>query len=142
MQVPSHIALVSDATLAAGVLLQQMPGQAIDLDDWNRLGFLAATLTAKDFPESSGVDLIGKLFAEDDVRVFGGKAVVFRCRCSQTRAEEVLRMLGESEVREALEEQGNLAVTCEYCGRERAFDAVDVSRLFSDNVVRGPDSVQ
>ncbi len=142
VQVPSHIALVSNESLAAGILLQKMPGQRIEEDDWKRLGFLTGTLTAGDFPDADGNELIGKLFAEDDVRVFQPKPVVFRCRCSQSRAEEVLRMLGEVEVREALEEQGSLAVTCEYCGRERSFDPVDVSRLFAENVVQGPDSVQ
>jgi molecular chaperone Hsp33 len=142
VQVPSHVALVSDNSLAAGILLQQMPGQAIDEDDWNRLGFLAATLKTDDFPGVDGIDLIGKLFVEDDVRVFGGRSVAFRCRCSQERAEEVLRMLGEGETREALEEQGRIEVICEYCGHRRNFDSVDVTKLFADNVVSGPEIIQ
>jgi molecular chaperone Hsp33 len=142
VQVPSHVVLVSDDALAGGVLLQRMPGQEMDIDDWNRLGFLAATLKTSDFPDVNGLDLIRKLFNEDDVRVFEGKPLVFRCRCSKKRAEEILRMLGEQEVNEALKEQGRLDVTCEYCGRLRKFDAVDISRLFADNVVEGPDRVQ
>ena len=142
VQVPSHVALVSDNSLAAGVLLQQTPGQEIEEDDWKRLGFLAATLKTDDFPGAEGIDVIGRLFAEDDVRVFARQDVVFRCRCSQQRAEEVLRMLGEGETREALEEQGHIEVTCEYCGRRRTFDSIDVTKLFVDNVVSGPGNVQ
>ena len=141
-QVPSHVALVSDNSLAAGILLQQMPGQVIDKDDWNRLGFLAATLKTDDFPGVDGIDLIGKLFAEDDVRVFGGRSLAFHCRCSQERAEEVLRMLGEGETREAVDAQGRIEVTCEYCGQRRNFDVVDVTKLFADNVVSGPENIQ
>nr|MDJ0941447.1 Hsp33 family molecular chaperone HslO [Woeseiaceae bacterium] len=142
VQVPSHVVLVSDDTMSGGILLQQMPGQSMNEDDWNRLGFLAATLTAGDFPDATGVDLIRKLFNEDDIRVFDGHEVAFRCRCTQGRAEEVLRMLGEEETQSAIEEQGSIEVTCEYCGRRRSFDSIDVSRLFADNVVRGPESVQ
>lgn len=143
VQVPSHVMLVSDASLSGGILLQQMPGQyMINEDDWSRLGFIAATLRTSDFEVADGMELIGKLFAEDDVRVFKSQPVVFRCRCSQARAEEVLRMLGEVETREAVNEQGKVDVTCEYCGRQRTFDPVDISRLFVDNVVVGPDSVQ
>lgn len=143
VQVPSHVMLVSDASLSGGILLQQMPGQStLNDDDWNRLGYVVATLRASDFENSDNMELIGKLFAEDDVRVFESKPVVFRCRCSQQRAEEVLRMLGEDETREAVEEQGIVDVTCEYCGRQRSFDPIDISRLFADNVVSGPDSVQ
>ncbi len=143
VQVPSHVALVSDASLSGGILLQQMPGQhGLGEDDWNRLGYLAATLRTGDFGSADGMTLIGKLFAEDDVRVFEPKPVVFRCRCSRRRAEEVLRMLGESETREVLAERGRVDVTCEYCGRRREFDPIDISGLFAGNAVAGPDSVQ
>ena len=143
VQMPSHVMLVSDASLSGGILLQQIQGQSmLDEDDWNRLGYIAATLRASDFENSNNMELIGKLFAEDDVRVFKSKPVAFRCRCSQQRAEEVLRMLGEEETREAVEDQGIVDVTCEYCGRRRSFDPIDISRLFTDNVVSGPDSVQ
>jgi molecular chaperone Hsp33 len=143
VQVPSHVALVSDASLSGGILLQQMPGQlGLDEDDWNRLGYIAATLKAGDFGAADSLGLIGKLFAEDDVRVFEPKPVVFRCRCSRRRTEEVLRMLGEVETREVLAERGRVDVTCEYCGQRRTFDPIDISRLFTANAVAGPDSVQ
>ena len=142
VQAPSHVALVSDNSLAAGILLQQMPGQEIEEDDWRRLGFLATTLKTDDFPGVDGIELIGHLFAEDDVRVFASHSVAFRCRCSQQRAEEVLRMLGEEETREALEQQGRIEVTCEYCGRRRTFDSIDITKLFVENVVSGPSNVQ
>ena len=142
VQVPSHIALVANEDFAGGVLLQQVPGQPIDADDWQRLHFLVETLAAKDFAGDAGLELIGKLFAEDDVRVYRERPVQFRCRCSAAKTEDVLKMLGEAEAREALEELGSIEVICEYCGRRRHFDAVDVERLFADNVVPAPDSVQ
>lgn len=141
-QVPSHIALVANENVAGGVLLQQVPGQVIDEDDWRRLHFLAETLRCEDFSGDAGLQLVGKLFAEDDVRVYQPRQVTFRCRCSARKTEDVLKMLGEAEAREALHEHGGIEVTCEYCGRRRSFDAVDVERLFAANVVAGPDSVQ
>ncbi|HEY5642397.1 MAG TPA: Hsp33 family molecular chaperone HslO [Woeseiaceae bacterium] len=141
VQVPSHVALVAGADFAGGLLLQTVPGQPIDPDDWQRLQFIARTLSERDFAGEAGVGLIGRLFAEDDVRVHPLRPVSFRCRCSSRRAGEVLKMLGEADVREAVAEQGRIEVTCEYCGRLRRFDAVDIERLFSDNVVAGPDSV-
>jgi redox-regulated HSP33 family molecular chaperone len=51
-------------------------------------------------------------------------------------------MLGEKESRAALAERDSIEVICEYCGEKRVFDSVDVSRLFADNVVTGPESVQ
>lgn len=142
VQVPSHVALVADNQIAGGILLQQMPGQPIDDDDWNRLQFIARTLSLGDFGGDAGIDLLRKLFAEDDVRVHEAREIRFRCRCSKQKVEEVLRMLGEQEARAALSATGEVEVVCEYCGRRRQFDAVDVTRLFADNAVGGPKSVQ
>ncbi|MGB5336891.1 MAG: Hsp33 family molecular chaperone HslO [Woeseiaceae bacterium] len=142
VQVPSHIALVANEEVAGGLLLQQVPGHPIDSDDWSRLHLLTETLRSRDFEGDAGISLIGKLFAEDDVRVYSSRSVNFHCRCSQTKAEDVLKMLGEREARETLAAEGVIEIICEYCGRERRFDAVDVERLFAGNVVEGPDSVQ
>ena len=142
VQVPSHVALLASEDFAAGVLLQQVPGQAIDEDDWKRLHYLIETLSPKDFEGEAGLRLIGKLFAEDDVRVYEPRRVNFRCRCSARKTEDILKMLGEDEARATLEEQGSIEIICEYCGHRRHFDAVDVERLFADNVMSGPDSVQ
>lgn len=142
VQVPSHVVLVANEEVAGGILLQQMPGQTLPEDDWNRLGFLAATLSVGDFSGAAGLDLIRKLFSEDDVRVHATRDVSFRCRCSNRKVEDVLKMLGEEESREALGENGEIEVYCEYCGERRAFDAVDVTRIFAENVVQGTESVQ
>src|SRR5210317_417354 len=69
VQVPSHVVLVANEELAGGILLQQVPGQLIEEDDWNRLHFIAETLTQRDFEGDAGIGLLRKLFAEDDVRV-------------------------------------------------------------------------
>jgi molecular chaperone Hsp33 len=69
--------------------------------------------------------------------------VRFRCRCSASKTEDVLRMIGEAEARAALAEQGVIDIVCEYCGCRRNYDAVDVERVFAVNPVSpGPESLQ
>jgi molecular chaperone Hsp33 len=141
-QIPSHMQLVSEAGSCGGILLQQMPDQAgLDKDDWQRLGLLAATLRSADLGAGVGPDLLRKLFAEDDLRVFTPRSLAFHCKCSRARAGEVLRLLGEVDTRAAIEEQGRIEVTCEYCGRTRRFDAVDVAKLFASEVGPASDTV-
>lgn len=141
-QIPSHLRLVGDHSLCGGILLQQMPEKSSPLeDDWRRLGLLSATLGSADLVAGSGPELLAKFFAEDDLRVFEPQPVVFHCGCSQRRAEEVLRLLGEEETRAACEEQGRVVVTCEYCGKEQRFDAVDISRIFTGQSLSGSDSL-
>ena len=142
VQVQSHLVLVANQANCGGILLQQMPEKGEPLeDDWRRLGLLAATLRADDVSSGIGAMLVGKLFAEDDVRVFQPRPVSFKCGCSRQRAEEVLRLLGEHDARSACEDQGGVDVVCEYCGRQRSFDPVDISRLFSDQSVTGSATV-
>ena len=142
VQVPSHVHLAHDRVLCGGILLQQMPEKsAMPEDDWRRLGFLAKTLRPQDLADGASHELLHKIFAEDDVRVFKPRQARFRCRCTQQKVEEVLRLLGEEETRAACEEQGKVEVTCEYCGRLRIFDAVDVTRVFTEQAVSGSDSV-
>ena len=135
-QIESHMVLVANRDVCGGILLQQMPerDKAVT-DDWNRLGFLGKTLTVGDIANGVGAALVGKLFAEDDVRVFEQQPVTFRCRCSRSRAEQVLQMLGPDETRVALAERGRVDVTCEFCGKKESFDAVDVSGLFAASAV-------
>jgi molecular chaperone Hsp33 len=131
VQIPSHLQLLADETVCGGILLQQMPGEKNPLkDDWRRLGLLAATLGTGDMQHGGGLDLLQKLFAEDDVRVFEQRPVIFRCRCTRQRAQEVLRLLGEKECQEALSDGSQVVVTCEYCSRRREFDGVDIAQLF------------
>jgi molecular chaperone Hsp33 len=142
VQVPSHLILVTGAAYCGGILLQQMPGEkSAKDDDWRRLGYLIATLRPEELADGVSADLLHKLFAEDDVRVFSARGLRFRCRCSQEKVEEVLRFLGEAETRQALREKGQVEVTCEYCGRVRTFDPVDVSRVFARQVLSGSPSI-
>lgn len=141
-QIESHIVLVANRSLSAGLLLQQMPGEPMPgTDDWLRLGLLADTLRTEDFVEGVSAELLGRLFAEDDIRVFDAQPAAFRCRCSRQRAEEVLQLLGEDETREACEELGRVDVICEYCGRQESFDPVDIANLFAPQVHQGSDSI-
>lgn len=140
VQVPSHLVLKAGPFHCGGVLLQQMPdGQPASADDWRRLGFMIATLQTADLADGASPALLHKLFSEDDVRAYGARNIRFHCRCTQARVEEVLRFLGEAETRAALEESGRVDVTCEYCGKVRSFDPVDVSRVFADHVVEATD---
>lgn len=142
VQIPSHLQLVADRTHCGGILLQQMPGAVgLAADDWRRLGLLAGTLRSDDLAGGVGPGLLSKLFAEDDIRLYRPRAAKFHCQCSQRRAERVLKLLGESESRDACDELGRVDVTCEYCGRTRSFDAVDISRLFAARSQHGSDAL-
>ena len=142
VQVPSQLQLRANGDHCGGVLLQQMPERnPIDDDDWRRLGMMIETLKTGELVNGATPELLHKLFAEDDVRVFNARDLRFRCRCTQSKVEDVLRFLGEEETRAACAEQGVVEVTCEYCGQVRTFDAVDVGRVFTGQGISGSTSI-
>jgi len=54
----------------------------------------------------------------------------------------MLQGLGEAEMRDTLEEQGQVEVHCDFCNEPYRFDAVDIEALFTPAAARSPASDQ
>ncbi|HKJ88617.1 MAG TPA: Hsp33 family molecular chaperone HslO, partial [Gammaproteobacteria bacterium] len=132
-QLPTRIWLASDGAQAGGLLLQRMPDrEEQDPDAWDRTVHLASTLTDRELLDLPPNDLLYRLFHEEEVRVFDPEYVNFRCSCSREKVAGVLRGLGRQEVEETLEQEGEVRVNCEFCGKAYVFDAVDAEQLFAN----------
>lgn len=141
-QLATRLWLATDAQQAAGMLLQQLPGAATDDDLWVRAVELGSTITPGELLDLPVRKLLHRLYHEEDLRLFAGTPVSFRCSCSRGRVESVLRMLGRDEVQDILSEQGAVDVDCEFCGRHYHFDAVDAEQLFVPHSVAGPSATR
>ena len=130
-QLATRLWLAAGAGRAGGMLLQQLPGETHDEDDWNRDVMLGETLTDEELLGLSARDLLHRLYHEEDLRLFESEPVSFRCSCSSARIESMLRGLGYDEVRDIIEEQGRVSVNCEFCQQAYVYDTVDVERLFA-----------
>ena len=149
-QLPTRLWLYADEQSVCGMLLQrlsddsvvQRPGYAgrhgrvaldpADVDDtWRRVQLLADTLKPSELHTLADRQLLQRLFAEDDIRLFESTPVFFRCRCSRERVSSMLKSLGSEEIRSLLAERGNVEVSCDFCNRAYHFDAVDIEHLFN-----------
>jgi len=146
-QLPTRLWLRADAESASGLLLQRLPVTARPAgvtesgaggvaeeeieDAWRRVQLVADTVTADELARLEDRELLRRLFAEDDVRMFLSTPVFFRCRCSRERVGNMLRSLGRDEVESVLSEFGQVEVRCEFCSRAYRFDAVDCATLFA-----------
>ncbi len=130
-QLATRLWLASNAQRAGGMLLQQLPRDSHNEEDWNRDVMLGETLTDEELLGLSAQALLHRLYHEEDLRLFESEPVSFRCSCSSERIESMLRGLGYDEVRDILEEQGEVSVTCEFCCQAYVYDTVDVERLFA-----------
>jgi molecular chaperone Hsp33 len=143
-QLPTRVVLAADARRAAGMLVQKLPempvGEGQVGDAWQEAQWgmqrLSPTMLLGNSPEAN----LAAIFPGHDVRVFGGAAVAFECRCNMARVAGVLRALGSEEIREVLREQGSVTVTCEFCQRPYSFDSIDIEALFADSI-GGPEAI-
>jgi molecular chaperone Hsp33 len=145
-QLPTRLWLHADEHGASGMLLQRLPAKAeqeqVDVDDaWHRIQLIGDTLTPSELNRLSDVEILRRLFNEDDVRLFEPAPVYFRCTCSHARVSGMLQSLGEDEVRSVLGEQGVVQVHCDFCNRAYEFDSVDVGRLFAPGIMPGGGTV-
>jgi molecular chaperone Hsp33 len=150
-QLPTRLWLHADESGVSGMLLQRLPAESVsrregvsldsgqrapDLDDiddvWRRVQLLGDSLKVEELRTLRDHDILRRLFAQDDVRLFQSSPVFFRCRCSRERVSGMLQSLGADEIQSVLAEQGQVEVTCDFCNRAYVFDAVDVAQLFAD----------
>ncbi|UCH52786.1 MAG: Hsp33 family molecular chaperone HslO [Pseudomonadota bacterium] len=131
-QLATRLWLAADDTQAAGMLLQRLPrDEHHDPDTWDRAVHLGATITRDELLTLPVPTILRRLYHEEDIRLFSGRPVSFRCSCSRPRVESVLRMLGHEEVSGILAERGKVEVDCEFCGSHYELDRVDAEQLFA-----------
>jgi len=134
-QLETRLWLACDATKAGGLLLQRLPGQpGQDSDAWNRATKIGETITQRELLDLPARDIIHRLYHQEDIRLFDDRPTAFRCSCTRERVTSMLRLLGNAEVRSILEEQGQVEVACEFCGRQYIFDAVDAEQVFATDI--------
>lgn len=132
-QLPTRIWLACDRDSASGLLLQRLPAESPDEDAWNRLLALADTTRQEELLGLEAPQLLHRLFHEEDLRLFEPAAVTFACTCSSDRIRDMLVSLGKTEVESILKDEGEIAVTCEFCNASYVYDAVDLALLFNDS---------
>lgn len=130
-QQPAGLWLASDAHAAAALFVQKLPGADLkDIDGWSRVQQLAQTVRADELLGLPAEALLGRLFAEESVRVFEPRAVTHDWPADPEKIANMLRALGEDEVRTLLAEHGEVVVHDDLSNHTYHFDAADVDALF------------
>jgi len=141
-QVESRLWLAADGSAAAGVLLQKLPqegGAAAkpDVDAWQRVGALTATVTTAELLALTPEALAHRLYWEEQLQHFAPVAPRFECNCSRQRSGRMLLALGRDEVDSILAERDDVEIVCDFCSARYAFDRVDVAQLFAAGTTSG-----
>lgn len=140
-QLQTRLWLAADQNHAAGMLLQQLPAQVVpDKDErqmhWEHACTLAETLHQDELLHLKAEQVLHRLYHEDPLRVFPPGAVVFSCSCSTQRTLSALAALGTAELLDILEEQGSIAMDCEFCNQQYIYYREDLQPILDENDTR------
>ncbi len=149
-QLDTTLVLAANDTVAAGLLIQRLPLQgAGNLDaegrrlhedqigrseDYNRIATLASSLTREELLSLDVDAILHRLFWQEDVLRFAPQPTDprphFACSCSREKVGAMIVGLGEEEAASILAERADIEVSCEFCGMQYRFDAIDAAQLF------------
>ena len=73
-------------------------------------------------------DMIARILQGFDVKYLSQTELAFRCQCSKTRVEEVLRSLGKEDLRSLIED-GRAEVCCHFCGEKYEFSKEEMEAI-------------
>ena len=131
-QLPTQFWLACDGTNASGMLVQKIPGKFKDGDAWDRVLYLAATVTSDELQRLPLDGLLHRLFNEEILRLFDSYPIKFSCSCSRERTAGMLLSLGKAEASEILGKEGEVSVTCDFCNSNYSFDKIDIEQVFNE----------
>ncbi|NDJ56032.1 Hsp33 family molecular chaperone HslO [Enterobacteriaceae bacterium 4M9] len=120
---------VDGKAAAGGLLLQVLPAQNAQEEDFNHLATLTETITAEELLNLPANDVLWRLYHEEEVTLYDPQDVEFKCTCSRQRCAEALKTLPEEEVNGIIEEDGEIDMHCDYCGSHYVFTAMDITAL-------------
>ena len=135
-QIPSACALgvligVDQRVMSAGgYILQLMPGAdegLIQTLEKNINGTGAITEVLKE--GKSAVDLLEAVLVGLEPHIFEPEKVEYRCYCSRERVERALISVGAEELRDMLEQDGRVEITCQFCDKIYNFDKNELEEL-------------
>jgi molecular chaperone Hsp33 len=118
---------------AGGILLQVLPAQNTDKEDFNHLATLTDTIKTEELIGLPANEVLWRLYNQEEVTIYEPQNVSFKCSCSRERCGEVLKTLPQTEVDQILEEDGQIDMHCDYCGSHYLYDAVDIAAIRNDS---------
>lgn len=120
---------VDGKAAAGGMLLQVMPAQDAQADDFNHLATLTETIKAEELLTLPANEVLWRLYHEEEVTLYDPQDVEFKCTCSRERCAGALKTLPDEEVDSILAEEGEIDMHCDYCGSHYLFNAMDIAEI-------------
>ena len=120
---------VDGRVAAAGMLLQVLPAQDANPDDFDHLAQLTSTVKAEELFNLPAKEVLYRLYHQDEVSLYPPQDVQFLCTCSRQRCADALLTLPEPELEEMLIQDETIDMHCDFCGNHYVFDRGDIASI-------------
>jgi molecular chaperone Hsp33 len=111
------------------MLLQELPAQQGNREDFDHLTQLTATVKAEELFGLPANDVLYRLYHQENVTLYEPQPVEFKCHCSRERCADALMTLPADEVSDILAQDGQIDMHCDYCGSHYLFNAQDIDNI-------------
>ena len=129
-QQPARLWLAANGESACGLFLQKLPdADQRDADGWARIEALASTVRDDELALPPAT-VLTRLFADEDVRLFEPRKVIWHCPRNEEKVRDMLRSLGRDELESMLADVAEVAVDDEICGHQYRFGPELLDELF------------
>lgn len=129
-QAETRLLLAANTQTAAALFVQKLPSaDHKDADGWTRVEHLLATVKPEEMLDLDAEALLGRLFNEEEVRVYEPRPVSYHCPEDWPKIHAMLRSLGADELQAILDEHGEILVKDDICNREYRLDSAAVNQM-------------
>ncbi|NNM60005.1 MAG: Hsp33 family molecular chaperone HslO [Legionellales bacterium] len=140
-QLPTRLWLAANQNQAVGLLIQKMPSlnqgeqaAGTEWEYWEHLHILANTITETELLSLDAMNILHRLFHEEDIRLYEEEPVTFKCKCDKHKMIQALKTMSEAEIRDILRTHHVVEITCDFCNNHYAFNTQDVDEIFSGGI--------
>lgn len=131
-QQPARLWLACSPATSTALFLQCLPGAAErDADGWSRVTQLAHTVKDEELLSLPVEELLGRLFAEENVLLLDSRPVVHHWPPDRAKVIDMLRGLGEAQIRRVFAEHGEVVIRDDLSNNDYHFDADDIDMIFA-----------
>ena len=131
-----HTHLSDKAMRASGLLLQAIPNSdtshQVQNEAFEHIAHLTKTLTKDEATQLPVLDILHRLYHQEEVQLFDPVEVSFSCTCSQEKVNQAIASLPTNEVRELLDDRGVITTSCQYCFTEYRFTETDYENMIKE----------
>ena len=117
--------------LASADLLQ---GQ--ESENWSRVNFHIDTVEELELmgPHISKIQLLNRLFHEENPRVFEAQSIKFGCTCSADKVRNTMSMYSSKDIETMTTADGDVTADCQFCGAHYIMDPTKLGFEAEKNV--------